>query len=108
MNAPVRRAIEDLARERDRSARPYLEFLRVPSMSAGIYELAAGAEDNQRPHEQDEIYYVVSGRARFKAAGESSSVKPGSVLFVPARVEHRFERIEEDLRVLVVFAPEET
>jgi hypothetical protein len=41
---------------------PYLEFLRVPAMSAGLYLLDAGADDPQTPHAEDELYYVVSGR----------------------------------------------
>jgi hypothetical protein len=39
----------------------YMEFLRVPSMSAGVYALKAGATDAQSPHKEDEIYYVVRG-----------------------------------------------
>ena len=33
------------------------------------------------------------------------AVTPGSVVFVGAGAEHRFHSIEEDLEVLVVFAP---
>lgn len=102
------REMGEIAAERARTGRPYLEFLRVPSMSAGLYELAAGAEDRQSPHKEDEIYYVVSGRAHFRSGGKITPVKPGSILFVAAGVEHRFERIEEALRALVVFAPAET
>ncbi len=40
--------------------------------------------------------------------GEVKPVRAGSILFVPAGIPHRFERIEDDLRVLVVFAPAET
>ena len=54
---------EDLLRDREAAAKRYVEFLRVPSMSAGIYVLPAGGVDAQRPHHEDEIYYVVKGRA---------------------------------------------
>lgn len=77
-------------------------------MSAGVYLLPAGAEDTQSPHGEDEVYYIVRGRARFQQADEERSVQPGDVLFVPARQPHRFLRIEEELLALVVFAPAET
>lgn len=90
------------------SGKLYQEFLRVPSMSAGLYVLPAGATDPQRPHHEDEVYYVVRGRARFKVADEDQEVLAGSVLFVAAEVEHRFYDIAEELAVLVFFAPAES
>ena len=50
-----------------KSDKPYLEFLRAPSLSAGIYVLDAGATDTQTPHHEDEVYYVASGRAKMRA-----------------------------------------
>ena len=86
----------------------YLEFLRVESMSAGIYSLPAGGTDPQVPHNEDEIYYVISGRASIDIAGAVQPVEPGAIIFVAKEVEHRFKDIEEDLEVLVLFAPAET
>jgi len=77
-------------------------------MSAGLYVLAAGGTDAQRPHHEDEMYYVVRGRARFQAGEQDREVSAGSVLFVAAEVEHRFYNIEEELAVLVFFAPAES
>ncbi len=92
----------------ERGDKRYREFLRIPAMSAGIYVLAAGAEDPQSPHKEDELYYVASGCARFKAGKEDQAVGAGSVIFVAAKLEHRFYEISEDLTVLVFFAPAET
>jgi mannose-6-phosphate isomerase-like protein (cupin superfamily) len=90
----------------------YMEFLRVPSMSAGVYALKAGATDAQSPHKEDEIYYVVRGRGRFRitdaAGAREHAVGPGDVLFVAARVAHQFFDITEDIELLVFFAPAET
>ncbi len=94
--------------QRAQSGKPYREFLRVPAMSAGLYVLSAGATDRQKPHREDEIYYVVRGRARFKAGSEDREVSAGSLIFVAAEVGHRFYDIAEDLEVLVFFAPAET
>ena len=77
-------------------------------MSAGLYVLPAGSTDPQKPHGEDEMYYVVRGRARFKAATEDRDVSAGSVIFVAADVEHRFYDVMEELAVLVVFAPAES
>ena len=97
-----------LQEERRQGCKPYLEFLRHPSMSMGIYELAAENADLQEPHNEDEVYYVVRGRAQIHVGGADQTVRPGSIVFVAAGVEHRFHSIEEDLSVLVFFAPAET
>lgn len=88
--------------------RRYREFLRVPDMSAGVYVLPAGADDPQQPHAEDELYHVLAGRAVLRVGEDDHPVAGGSVVYVPARVPHRFHSITEDLRVLVVFAPSET
>ena len=54
------------------------------------------------------MYYVVSGRARMTIDDQEQPVKSGSVIFVAARQKHRFHDIEEDLTVLVFFAPAES
>jgi mannose-6-phosphate isomerase-like protein (cupin superfamily) len=100
--------VSEIDRQRSRSAKPYREFLRVPSMSAGLYVLAAGSSDLQRPHHEDEMYYILRGKARFKAGDEDREVSAGSVVFVAAEVEHRFYDITGELAVLVFFAPAES
>ena len=100
--------IEGLEQLRSANQRAYLEFLRLKSLSAGLYVLQQGATDTQRPHHQDELYYVIRGRARFKAGAEDWEVSAGSVLFVAAEVEHRFYDIVEEIALLVFFAPAET
>jgi quercetin dioxygenase-like cupin family protein len=93
--------------ERERGGRAWLEFLRVPALSVGVYHLAAGQPDPQQPHTEDEVYYVLSGRASFRAGAEMRAVGPGAVLFVERGVEHRFLDVAEDLTALVFFAPAE-
>lgn len=103
--------MNDLLETLDKSGKRYREFLRTASMSAGVYALPKGRDDMQTPHSEDEIYYVVSGRAKFYADGDSKrrdrEVGPGSVLFVAAKADHRFHSITEDLVLLVFFAPPE-
>jgi mannose-6-phosphate isomerase-like protein (cupin superfamily) len=99
--------LEAVERRRRESGKRYLEFLRVASMSAGLYALPAGSEDPQSPHREDELYYVAQGRAKFRAGADERTVGPGSLLFVAAGVAHRFYEITEDLQILVFFAPPE-
>jgi mannose-6-phosphate isomerase-like protein (cupin superfamily) len=96
-----------LLAEHARSGKLYLEFLRVPSLSMGVYRLPADGVDPQSPHTEDEVYYVVDGKAQIRVGEENRSVAAGSIVFVAANAPHRFHHIEEDLTVLVFFAPAE-
>ena len=100
--------IDEIDHHRIASGKLYREFLRASSMSAGLYVLPAGATDPQRPHHEDEMYYVIRGRARFRAGDQDQEVSGGTVLFVAAELQHRFHEITEELAVLVFFAPAET
>jgi mannose-6-phosphate isomerase-like protein (cupin superfamily) len=91
-----------------RTGERYLEFLRRDSMSCGLYGLEPGADDPQEPHQEDEVYVVLAGRARLGMADRDQPVGPGSVLFVARTVPHRFHDVTERLSVLVLFAPAES
>jgi len=99
--------LTDLLPKVKQSHQPWLEFLRVASLSMGVYHLKAGQADPQQPHAEDEVYYVVSGRASFRAGSEQLGVGPGALIYVERSVEHRFFDVTEDLTVLVFFAPPE-
>jgi mannose-6-phosphate isomerase-like protein (cupin superfamily) len=98
-------ALAQLGERRQAAAQTYLEFVRVPALSLGLYELPAGGTDPQKPHTEDEVYWVTSGRATVTVADEEQAVAPGSVTYVAAGVPHRFHSIAEDLTLLVFFAP---
>jgi mannose-6-phosphate isomerase-like protein (cupin superfamily) len=100
----------DEIRKRIKGSVPFAEFLRIPAMSCGVYVLKAGENDLQRPHNEDEIYYVVSGAAHIKVtavnqAPDDRAIAAGDVIFVAAHDEHRFHNITQELVLLVVFAP---
>jgi quercetin dioxygenase-like cupin family protein len=97
----------ELQKLREAASLRYLEFLRVESMSAGLYVLPAGASDAQQPHTEDEVYVVLAGRSRFTAGEETREVQPGDTIFVPANAPHLFHDVSEELRLIVVFAPPE-
>ena len=99
--------ISQLIQQQKDSNKLYLEFLKVPDLSMGLYVLPAGGTDPQSPHTEDEVYYVVSGRAKIKVADEDRDVQTGSIVYVAKNVDHRFHSIEEELTLLVFFAPAE-
>ena len=99
--------LPQLISQRASTNKLYLEFLKVPDLSMGLYILPAGGTDSQSPHTEDEVYYVVSGRAQIKVADEDCAVQAGSIVYVAKIVEHRFHSIEEELTVIVFFAPAE-
>ena len=96
--------IESLLKKRSASGRPYLPFIDRSSLKCGIYVLEAGATDSQQPHQLDEVYYTLSGKASFTVEGEEMQVAPGTVLFVQAGAQHHFHDIEEELSLLVFFS----
>ena len=96
--------LDHVIAKRSKLNKPYLEFLHVPSLSAGLYVLPAGAVDTQEPHKADEVYYIISGRGFIQMGTESRPVEPGTVVFVEANVEHRFHEIAEDLTILIFYA----
>ncbi len=90
---------------RDAEGHGYVDFLASDRLSVGLAVWPAGSTDRQRPHEEDEVYYVISGRGAIRVDGEDRPVQAGSLVFVAAHVEHRFHSIKDDLRVLVFWAP---
>lgn len=99
--------LDELEAERAANDGAYLQFLRERNMSVGLYALDAGQTDPQQPHNQDEVYFIASGRASITVGMETTTVGRGSVVYVPAGMPHKFHHISEDLRVLVVFSPPE-
>lgn len=99
--------LDELDAARVASERLYHEFISVPDLSGGLYVLEAGATDPQSPHTEDELYVVMSGRAKVRVGDDVRPITAGSVVFVATGVEHRFVDIEERLVLLVMFGPAE-
>ncbi|NOU64799.1 cupin domain-containing protein [Paenibacillus sp. LMG 31461] len=85
----------------------YYEFLKVSSMSVGLYKLNKGELDKQKPHTEDEVYFIIEGEASFQNGDTITQISKGDVLFVEAHKDHRFFDITEDLTTLVFFSPAE-
>jgi len=80
--------------------------LGVTAFGVNALVLAPGVVS--RPHyhdEQDELYFVHRGRARFAVAGERFELGPGGVAHVESTTPRRITSVgEEDLVLLVVGA----
>lgn len=85
----------------------FYEFLDVATMSAELFELEAGGSDTQNPHDWDELYYIISGKAQFMCGNKSKAVMTGDTIFVAAHIDHYFYDIEQDMKILVVFSKKE-
>ena len=97
-------ALDALWAQHEDAQQPWLAFLDEPALQAGLYALPTGGTDQQPPHENDEIYFVLEGSATAAVGEEEVPVQPGSILYVKAQTPHRFHTITADLKLLVVFA----
>lgn len=96
--------LQDLVSKLGKEGGYFLDFLKIRDLEAGIIVLHAGEEDTQEPHSADELYYVIEGSGFIELGRNRKSVKKGSVIFVPAKMQHRFYGNKEDLIVLYMFA----
>ncbi|MGC6328939.1 cupin domain-containing protein [Rhizorhabdus sp. FW153] len=85
----------------DEQGRRFTYPIRNGSMRIGVY--APKFEDDQAPHEQDELYIVASGSGWFVKNGERRPVKAQDAIFVEAHAFHRFEDFSEDFVTWVIF-----
>lgn len=99
---------DSLAQRRGSSTIKYTPFLDNQDITAGMYYLAPGARDTQAPHNQDEVYIVLSGSGTLQAGSQSLAAVPGNVLYVRAGVSHKFMDITDELELLVLFSTAES
>ena len=71
--------------------------------SAEVRWYAPKGADPQGPHDRDEIYIVASGEGTFVRGAERVRFRANDLLFVPAKMEHRFEDFSADFATWVVF-----
>jgi mannose-6-phosphate isomerase-like protein (cupin superfamily) len=83
------------------SGKIFLELFTHGTLSVEIYK--PDGIDLQKPHERDEVYFVISGHGTFFSDGKRDSFQVGDFLFVPAGIEHRFENFTDDFATWVIF-----
>jgi mannose-6-phosphate isomerase-like protein (cupin superfamily) len=101
MSQPVRATVAEARVAPIQPGRQSSLLMQHGSMMLRFY--APRGSDLQKPHEQDELYVVASGRGTFFVGGQRVPFGPGDVLFAAAHVEHRFEDFSDDFATWVVF-----
>ncbi len=103
---PVGYAFGSIDEMGDGAFRKVRRELGVTAFGVNVLVLAPGIVG--RPHyhdEQDELYFVHKGRARFEVGGESRELGPGDMCHVESTTPRRLTNIgDEDLVMLVVGA----
>ena len=78
-------------------------FINRDSLAAGVLVLQPGEEDMQTPHENDEVYYIISGNGFLKIKDKDYKVSKDKLFFVAKDVEHCFHGNTKELKVLYFF-----
>jgi mannose-6-phosphate isomerase-like protein (cupin superfamily) len=103
---PVGYAFGSIDEMGDGAFRKVRRELGVTAFGVNVLVLAPGIVG--RPHyhdEQDELYFVHAGRARFDVGGESRELGPGDMCHVESTTPRRLTNVgDEDLIMLVVGA----
>jgi mannose-6-phosphate isomerase-like protein (cupin superfamily) len=94
-------SVADAARAKLPEGRRSAEILRHGSLEVRWY--APKGIDPQGPHDRDEIYIIASGEGMFVRGSERVQFRANDLLFVPAKMEHRFEEFSADFAAWVVF-----
>ncbi len=75
--------------------------LGTPDIEVRYY--APKGADNQTPHDQDELYFVISGSGTFERGAEKVAFAAGDVLFAAAHEPHRFSNFSDNFATWVLF-----
>ncbi|MHB8585453.1 MAG: hypothetical protein ACYDDF_06405 [Thermoplasmatota archaeon] len=81
---------------------PFLEFLRRPTLSAGMFVIPADGESLDLPGRGDVLYVFLSGTAALSVGDKTVTVAPGSVVFVAEGATRRLADVREDVAALVI------
>lgn len=87
-----------------------LEFFVTREQTGGAYDalrLTVGPGGGPPPHlhrHEDELFYVIAGQFEFQLGEESIRGGPGTCLFLPRNVIHRFQNVGETTGSVVIVA----
>ena len=73
------------------------------AVTTGVFELAADGWLGRHRHAAPELYYVLDGQAVVTLDGTAETVGPGTLVRLPADVEHTVRTLDGPARVLFVF-----
>ena len=76
------------------------------TVEVGKYPTDSAAPKN--PHNEQELYYVLSGSGKLRVGDDTHDVEAGDLVFVEPHLEHDFFHITEEITVLIVLGPSTT
>ncbi|MEF8775591.1 MAG: cupin domain-containing protein [Haloarculaceae archaeon] len=79
----------------------FAEVLGTESVTIEIGKYPTASPKN--PHNEDEVYYIVSGSGMIRVGDETYNVETGDVVFVEQGFEHDFFNIDEEITALTIF-----
>ena len=65
-------------------------------VAAGLVKFKGRTVTKRDIHDEEELYYVVSGRAKIEMGGETFYVKPGMVVYIPAKCWHQSTSLDDE------------
>lgn len=80
---------------------PFVDAVQSGTMSVELF--APRGDDVQEPHDQDEAYIIIQGKASLMRGDDEIRCGTGDVLVVPALVEHRFRDMSDDFMCWAIF-----
>jgi mannose-6-phosphate isomerase-like protein (cupin superfamily) len=101
MSPPLKISLSDATDALGQLPEPFVTLMQEDTTRVLLF--APRGEDVQTPHTQEEVYVVISGHGKFRRDDEIVDFTAGDVLFVPAKVPHRFEDFSDDLSTWVIF-----
>lgn len=85
---------------------PALRTFWGDDIMISLVEMQAGSVVPVHSHPEEQAGYVVSGTLEFTMQGETTTVGPGGVFFIPGNVEHSVVvKGTETARVVDIFSP---
>lgn len=80
---------------------PFVDAVQSGTMSVELF--APRGKDLQEPHDQDEAYIIIQGKASLLRGEDEIRCGGGDVLVVPAGLEHRFVDMSDDFMCWAIF-----
>ncbi len=95
--------ITELLEELEATDAHHREALETESMTVEVGRYPSTSAAPKNPHNEDELYYVLSGRGKLRVGDETHDIEGGDLVYVEPEMEHDFFAIEEEITVLIVF-----
>lgn len=98
-------SITDLVDGLDADGLQHREALEAGPLTVEVGKYPADSAAPKNPHNEEEIYYVLSGSGKLRVGDDTHEVAAGDLVYVEPNLEHDFFDITEEITVLIIFGP---